>query len=87
MKTWKTESHTLGRQNHTDSHEDLEDRITHTCKMWQKASGEQEGYLRVLRVSSTWWWEGLMVAIMAVLELPPRLSFSSLTKVDKNEKQ
>lgn len=37
-----------------------------------------KGYLRVLRVSSMWWWEGLMVAIIAVLEFPPKLSFKSL---------
>lgn len=35
-------------------------------------------YRRVLRLSSTLLPAGLSVAIMAVLELPPRLSFNSL---------
>jgi hypothetical protein len=35
-------------------------------------------YLSVLRVSSTWALDGLIVANIAVCELPPRLSFNSL---------
>jgi len=42
---------------------------------------------RVLRLSSTLLPAGLSVAIMAVLELPPRLSFNSLRKKENGTGQ